>query len=549
MEKSSFKEFFKFLIPYKKKIGVIFLLQIIIISCSIFVPYKLGQVIHHLEINNVNFSYLVKSFVILIGVYLIWDTSDVVNGIFFEWINKGVENDIRSYCYTRILNSPMAKVQGKSEGEIITKVIRDTEKVEKTFSNMFKLSYSVVNSIAIITMMIIVSPILGSIVISLFSIIAITQRLMSKPLKELYGQYKSSEESLLTDLRNQISGFLTIKVFSLEDKSINLLKNRNSDNFKNHIKINTKVSVIKNFNFFIASVFRVASIVIGGGLYLIKKINIGQIFSVYTYSIQLSYELRNIIEIDILLKDIKVSFKRIMEFLHEYDELDMVASNSIESIHSLNFENVNFKYDKKQLINNLSFTSKKGSVIGIKGENGCGKTTLTYLLCGFYKPEGIFINNIPIASFSENAICKRVSYVLQNVYLFPATVMENLTCFGNIPHEEVYEVCKNIGLHDKIMKLPKGYETIINEKNLNLSGGEKQLISLARALLKDSDVLILDEMNSALDSATEDKLLTNIEPYLRDKIIFIISHRERVFNMCDTIIDLNKNNVYTQAIS
>lgn len=107
--------------------------------------------------------------------------------------------------------------------------------------------------------------------------------------------------------------------------------------------------------------------------------------------------------------------------------------------------------------------------------------------------------------------------------------------------EKVYEVCQSIGLHEKIMKLPDGYRTMVDEKNMNLSGGEKQLMAVARALLKEADILILDEINSALDPETENELLKNIQMYFKNKIVFIISHREKIFNMCDQIIHLSPN--------
>ena len=121
------------------------------------------------------------------------------------------------------------------------------------------------------------------------------------------------------------------------------------------------------------------------------------------------------------------------------------------------------------------------------------------------------------------------------------TVLDNLTCFKNMDIEKVYEVCQSIGLHEKIMKLPDGYMTMVDEKNMNLSGGEKQLIAVARALLKEADILILDEINSALDPETENELLKNIQTYFKNKIVFIISHREKIFNMCDQIIHLSPN--------
>jgi ABC-type multidrug transport system fused ATPase/permease subunit len=533
--------FLKFLKPYKGKIYLILLSQLVIIGCSISVPYILGKIIHDLEIRHISVQSLILSLILLAAIYFIWDALQIFVDINFERVNKGVENDIRAFCYSNILNSPMAKFHKKSEGEIITRVIKDTEKIEKTFSSVFQLFDAITNTIAIIVMMIVVSRLLAIIIIALYVVIIFIHRIMAKPLKELYTKYKHSEEMLLIDLRNQLTGFLTTKIFSLEEKSIELLKKRNDENLKRHVKIGTRVSIVKNVNFFSSSIFRVLTVVIGGILYLYKLANIGQIFTLNTYAIQMTYELRTIIEIDIILRDIKTSFTRIIAFLNEFKMADDGKGTVIDRIERITFKNVSFEYEGKKLFNNLNFDFKKGTVVGIKGQNGSGKTTLTYLICGFYKPKGIFVNGISNQFISENEMMRHTSYVLQNVHLFPATVLDNLTCFKNMDIEKVYEVCKSIGLHEKIMRLPDGYMTMVNEKNMNLSGGEKQLIAVARALLKEADILILDEINSALDPETENELLKNIQTYFKNKIVFIISHREKIFNMCDQIINLSPN--------
>lgn len=533
----SYITFSIFLKKYYKKIIIILAVNLVMLFCSLMIPYLLGNVIHHLEIREVTAQFLFENFIKVFLVYVGWDVSAGIKDILFEKVNKCIENDIRAFCYEKVLNANMIMIQGRSEGEIITKVIRDTEKLEKAFSNFFSLIISITRTLALITMLIITNATLASVIIVLFIIVVVIQKVSSKSLKQLYVKYKDSEEMLLSNLKNQITGFLTVKVFSLEDKAVNILEKGNENNLKNHIETSKKVSIIKNINFFISSLFTISTIFIGGLLYIGKKINIGQIFSMYTYSIQLSYELRNIIEIDIVLKDIISSFKRVMDFTMEFDSTNE-DSDKIDRIDKIEFRNVNFKHKEKKLFSDLSFKANKNQVIGLKGQNGSGKTTLTYLICGFYKPEGVFINDIPSKQFSEKEILKKVSYVLQSTFLFPATIMDNLTCFGRVGEEEAYEVCKKLGIHDKIMTFAEGYNTIVNEKNLNLSGGEKQLIALARAILKDSDVLILDEMNSAMDTDIEDKIYETVKEFFKDRIVFIISHREKLFDMCDEVITL-----------
>lgn len=535
--KNLFTTFYGFLRKYKRKLLVVTGLNLFAIFCSILIPHLLGKVIHSIEINDVTTDFLLKNFLIVFMLYAVWDISLGVKDIIFEKVNKCIENDIRCFCYEKILNANVIMLQGRSEGEIITKVIRDTEKLEKAFSNLFALGISIARTLGLIAMLLVTNAVLAAVIVFLYALIVVIQKVSSKSLNQYYINYKSSEEKLLRDFKNQIAGFFTIKVFSLEDKSLNILKQRNDKNLKNHIQTSRNVSVVRNVNFFISSIFTISTIFLGGILYIAKRINIGQIFSMYTYSIQLAAELRNIIEVDIVLKDIITSFKRVMDFSMEFENGNN-DSEMIEGIEEIEFKNVSFSYGDKAVFSDLSFKAEKNQVFGIRGQNGSGKTSLTYLICGFYKQPGVFINNREIELFSEKEVLKKVSYVLQNAFLFPVSIMDNLTCFGRVDEEKVYEVCKRLGIHEKIMTFSDGYNTIINEKNLNLSGGEKQLIALGRAVLKDSDVLILDEMNSAMDISVEDKIYESIKEFFKDRLVFIISHRQKLFDMCDYIIEL-----------
>lgn len=534
------KKFLRLLNPYHKKIILITFFELLTIISSLIIPYILGEMIHSLEGNYATVKLLSMYFILVIGLYFIWDMSDIIINVKFSEVNKGIQNDLRTFCYDKILNAKMSILQNKSEGEILSKVIRDTEKVEKAFSNLFYIIISYINVAALIIMMIKINFILASILISIFLIVVIIQKISSKSLKKLYIKYKISEENLLGDLKNQISGFLTIKVFSLEKRCIRFLNKRNLATLQDYILLNKKSGIIKYFNFFITSIFRVTTVFIGGVLYIYNKINIGSIFSIYTYAIQLSTQLRMIIEIDIVLKDIITSFDRIIKFTEDFHDDCYDENLKLSSIDKIEFRNVSFKYNERTIFTNLTLEARKNDIIAVKGGNGSGKTTLTYIICGFYKPDNVYINNNEIRNISEKEILKRISYALQDTYLFPTSILENINCFGRVSEKDVYKVCNDLGIHNKIMALPNGYDTVVNENNLNLSGGEKQLITLARALLKESDILILDEINSALDSKLEREIFSNIHKYFDNKIVFIISHRESILDICNTKINLEE---------
>lgn len=520
----------------------ILFLEIVSIFCSIIIPYILGDVIHKMEIKQIELTYIINRFFIVILLYALWDISSAFTDYKFQYVNKKIQNDVRKKCFSTIFNSNLRTIINKSEGEIISKVINDTENLEKSFSSFFNLVISLIQSIALLIIMLRVSSLLSYFIIALFISILAIQKLSSSPLKKLNLKYRESEEKLLIDFKNLLVNIFVVKLFSLEGTAIDFLENRNYVNLKNHVQVNKKISIIKYLNFFISSIFRVSSVFIGGILYYFNKISIGSIFSMYSYSIQLTTQLRTIIETDIILKNISSSYFRIENFLKQFENSENLINCDvkIEDIKKIEFKEVSFKYEDKCIIENLSFIANRNQVIGIIGENGAGKTTLAYLICGVYRVQGIFYNDIPANKVNEKALLDQLTYVFQDIKLFPATIIENITCFNKGSIEEAYAISKKIGLHEKIMRLPDGYNTLVNEKNLNLSGGEKQLISIARALLKKSNIMILDEMNSSLDLQTENVLIENIQEFFKDRVVFIISHRKKILDICDYIIELKK---------
>lgn len=542
--KERMKFLHSFIKPQVGNITVAGILEIITIICSVSIPYFLADMISNLEGKHVTIEVLLKNFFIVVMLYCIWDVCNVIIDIRFSIINKTIENNIRSFCYERIFNSKTILVEKESEGEIINKLLKDTERLEKAFFNVFYFIVSIIHIIAIILAMLRISVLATVIISTLFVILILLQKMFSSQLKENYSKYKVSEEYLFKDLKNFIAGFMNIKILGLEKKCISILNQRNIKNLNNYKKLEKISSIYTNLNFFVLSIFRVSSLLVGGIIYITSKaIHIGDIFAIYTYAIQLTTQLKTIVEINITLKDMEISLDRILNFINKFESSDDVIDSNFR-IHNISAKGINFKYNQNYIFKNMQFNIEKNDIVAIKGRNGSGKTSLVKLICGFYNVENLFINEIAQDKLSEKQILSRVAYVPQNIYLFPGTIMDNISCFGKKTKEYVYKICKDLNIHEKILSLNDGYNTIINDKNLNLSGGEKQIISIARALLKDSDILVLDEINSALDFKMEENIINNIRKYYKNKIVLIISHKDKILEECNKIIDIDQFKVY-----
>lgn len=537
--KKNLKFLYKFIKPQTPNIIFATVLEFLTILCSVFIPYLLGGMLSSLENSTATVNLLVKRFFIVILLYFIWDLCNILISIRFSVINKTIENNIRTFCYEKLFNSNMVLFEKESEGEIINKLLKDTESLEKAFFNFFYLIVSLVHILVLIVAMLRVNEIATLIVCSLFIFLILLQKIFSHKLKNNYSKYKISEEDLLKDLKNFISGFMNIKILGLEEKCISILNKRNTKNLINYKKLTKTSSIYSNISFFVLSIFRASSVLIGGLIYILDHtIHIGDIFTIYSYAIQLTSQLKIIIEINIILKDIDTSLNRILNFISKFEVDDKEIDLNFK-INSICARDINFKYNENYIFKNMKFNVNKNDIIAIKGRNGSGKTSLMKLICGFYHVDNLFLNEIPQNILTEKQILNRVAYVPQNIYLFPDSIINNISCFGKTSKESVYKICKDLNIHEKIISLENGYDTIINDKNLNLSGGEKQIICIARALLKDSDILLLDEINSALDSSMEENIINNIKKYYKDKIVFIISHKDKILEQCNKVINID----------
>lgn len=514
-------------------------MYLVTLLCSGSIPYILGDVISTLEKGHYSSSYIFKDFILILTLYFLWNFINAIVSVRFSFINKSIENDIRVFFYSKLFKCKISTYNELKDGDILNRISKDTEKLESAFTNLFHLIISLIYCFLLILFMLKLNLILSGVMLILFIAIVIAQKLLSNPLEALYKDYKKTEDTIFNDIKNSLSSFINIKIFNMSESILSNFKATSNANLNSYQKVSKQVSLIRNLNFFLAAIFKISPIFLGAILYSKNLITIGSIFAMHSYAIQMCSEVRSIIEADIILKDIKTSYHRIQEVVTLLaDGHDNVISYTDE-INSISFKNTSFSYDNKPVLNSVTLNFSKGDIISLAGENGAGKSTFIQIICGILKANGVYYNETSQDSLNESTLLNKISYMVQQGYLFPSTILNNLTCFNKSLEPKAKELCKELGLDHKILKLPKGYDTLINEKNSNLSGGEKQLISLIRTLLKDSSIVILDEPNSALDSQIEEILNTKLKKYLSNKIVFIISHKGNLSGICNRKLYLN----------
>ncbi len=251
-------------------------------------------------------------------------------------------------------------------------------------------------------------------------------------------------------------------------------------------------------------------------------------------------------EFDVSIMEESVSLYRINDIINYGNnalKLNGIIHNA-DIIGLVEFKNVSFKYNQTPILKNISFVAKPDEITAIVGQTGSGKTTLFNLLLRLYKVDRgkILIDNLNIYEYSKDIYSSNISVVNQKTFIFNMSIRANLTLIDSNKKRQI-DACKRCGIHDFIMSLPEGYNTILKEDATNISGGQKQLLSLARALLTTAEIILLDEVTSSLDPNTTDKIINLLEDLKTDHTLIIITHNKDLMKAADNLIVLNKGKI------
>lgn len=303
-------------------------------------------------------------------------------------------------------------------------------------------------------------------------------------------------------------------------------------------------------------------------IFLIKgKIQIAMFLLLISYYDKTKESINDIMEFDVSIMEESVSLYRIKQIIN-YKDSTLVVDGTIHNddiIGHVEFKKVSFKYDKLKVLKNISFTAKPNQITAIVGKTGSGKTTIFNLLLRMYKVNSgqILIDGLNIYDYSRDVFNSNISIVNQKTFIFNMSIRANLSLIDSNKKRQI-DACKRVGIHDFIMSLPDGYSTILKEDATNISGGQKQLLSLARALLTSSEIILLDEVTSSLDPNTTNKIINLLDDLKTDHTIIVITHNKDLMRRADKLVVLNngkiecvgnnndlikKNKVYKQLVT
>ncbi len=486
-----------------------------------------------------------------------------------QFVGAGVTQklvfNLRHQVNTKLSNLPLSYFDKNTKGEIISKVVNDIDNVSSNLQSSFlTVLTGVIEVVGSLYMMLNRGNIIMTIAaIFLVPVSGTIAYKVSKISKKWFSKYWGSMGAMNGHVEEMYSGHSIVKIFNHEEQSIDEFKIINRNLRKNSFvanmiagALNPVLTLCKNINY-------VAVCIIGGcyyigtwfntGVAVSKVLSLGQIEAFITYSSMFSAPITNISKMINNIQSSLASAERVFGLLDEDEQSADNTENEPDVLSEGNvvFDNVSFRYkDDVPLIESFSLEAKPGNVVAIVGPTGAGKTTIVNLLMRFYDVNSgkILLDGTDIMTMSRNALRENFGMVLQDTWLFKGTIKENI-CYGveNATQEQIEEVAKSANIHEYIMSLPKGYDTQLVEDGTNISQGQRQLITIARALLKDPKILILDEATSSVDTRTEVLIQQAMQELMKGRTSFVIAHRLSTIKNADNIIVMRKGSIVEQG--
>ena len=556
------KTLISYLRPHGIAVSVVFLFAIASTVFSIVSPTILGDATDEvvkglMSPAGIDFSALLDILILLIILYALSFLFSTIQGYIMAGVSQKVTYELRRAMSEKMDRLPLKYFDSKTHGEIQSRVVNDIETVNQTLSqSLTQIITSITMIVGILIMMIrinllmtvtalIVLP-LSMLVIRL--IIGKTQRHFKAQQKYL-GEVNSHVEEMYT-------GHTIVKAFNREEASEEVFDEYNEKLYESAWKSQFLSGLMMPLTNFIGNLAYVAVCILGGHLALNGSITIGNIQAFIQYVRSFNQPVSQVANVANLLQSTAAAAERVFELLDEEEEVsdqkaDGTPALSRENLRgSVGFEHVGFGYEEELIIKDFNFQVQPGQRVAIVGPTGAGKTTIVKLLLRFYElNQGrITVDGNDIRDYSRKELRSMFGMVLQDTWLFNGTVRDNIR-YGKMDatDEEVVEAAKAAHIHHFIMTQPKGYDMEINEEADNISQGQKQLLTIARAILADTPIMILDEATSSVDTRTEALIQQAMANLMKDRTSFIIAHRLSTIRDADWILVMNHGDIIEQG--
>ena len=503
---------------------------------------------------DIDFTELARLALIIIGLYLVSAVLAYIQQIIMAYTSQRIVYKMRNEVKLKLTKLPLKYFDGRTHGQVLSRVTNDIDTISNTLQqSVTQVITSVATIIGILVMMLTISGWLTLISLVVLPLtVIISQKIIKRSQKFFVGQQREIG-NINGHVEEMYTGHKIVKAFGQENKSVEQFEQINKELYNVGWKAQFMSGIMMPIMNLVSNLSYVMVCVAGGMLVVNGKITLGDVLAFIQYSRRFTQPIAQTAQIANVMQSAVAAAERVFEVLDEEEQVpDPVDALKLENAKgAVAFEHVKFGYDKDiTIIKDMNLKVAPGDTIAIVGPTGAGKTTLINLLMRFYEIDSgkITVDNIDIRDLTRNELRKEFGMVLQDTWLFKGTIKENIA-YGNpsASEDEIIKCAKMAHADHFIRTLPDGYDTILKEDATNISQGQRQLLTIARALLADPRILILDEATSSVDTRTEAYIQNAMIALMEGRTNFVIAHRLSTIRDASTILVMNEGEVIEQG--
>lgn len=561
--KGTIGKLFRYIGKYKAAVVVIAIFAIGSTIFNVVCPKVLGKATTALSEGIMNkitgnggidFTYIGKILLFCLGLYVLSVTFSFVQGFIMTGITQKVCYRMRREVSEKINRMPMSYFESRTYGEVLSRITNDIDTMGNGLNqSITQLITSVSTVIGVIVMMLTISPLMTLISVLILPISIMLMMFVIKKSQRFFKQQQEYVGHINGQVEEVYGGHNVIKAFNKENDVRREFHETNETLYKSAWKSQFFSGLMQPIMMFVGNLGYVAVAISGAALAIRGTIQIGDIQAFIQYVKNLTQPVQQVAQVTNMMQQMAAAAERVFELLEEKEEEQIVENPvSTEGIKGeVTFEHVKFGYNPDQIIiKDFSAHVKPGQQVAIVGPTGAGKTTMVKLLMRFYDVNGgaILLDGHNIKDFNRRELRDVFGMVLQDTWLFKGTIMENIR-YGRLDatDEEVIAAAKAAHAHRFISALPGGYNMELNEEITNISQGQKQLLTIARAILADNPVLILDEATSSVDTRTEHRIQRAMDNLMKGRTSFVIAHRLSTIKNADIILVMKNGDIIEQG--
>ncbi len=542
----------KYVCEYKWTLVLALFLNLAGNALALCGPYLSGKAIDAIEIGQgrVDFKTVFYYAALMAVFYLVSAAMGYFLSVIMIKFSRSIIYSMRRDLFSKLLSLPVGFFDRHQSGDIISIISYDVDTINTSLSNdVIQVLTSIITVVGSLIVMLTISPVLVIVFVFTIPISVLVTRYMAKKVRPLFRKRSAALGEMNGFVEEVIGGHKTTKAYNAERVMIERFEEKNENAVSAYYEadymgsvMGPSVNFVNNLSLALISVF-------GALLYMRGGISLGNISSFVIYSRKFSGPINEFANILSELQSALAAAERVFALIDEEAEpADAENAEVLDDVRGrVDIENVDFGYDGgAKIIENLNLTAEEGSVIAIVGPTGAGKTTIINLLMRFYDADSgtIRVDGSDIRAVTRESLRGAYTMVLQDTWLFGGTVFENIA-YGKdgVTRKEVEAAAKAAGIHSYICSLPDGYDTVLTDNGVNISKGQKQLLTIARAMLIDSKMLILDEATSNVDTRTERRIQAAMLELMKGRTCFVIAHRLSTIQNADCILVLRGGRV------